>query len=107
LIENWIETDTALVVTSDKVSKRFEVNQFEFSSSDEDPEQRYDYIVDETKTFQELFGFGGAFTDSAGFNIALLDNEAQDKLIEAYYDPTGLDYSIGRVNMGGCDFSTR
>ena len=25
----------------------------------------------------------------------------------SYFDDSGLDYSIGRVNMGGCDFSTR
>ena len=27
--------------------------------------------------------------------------------IRSYYEETGLDYNIGRVNMGGCDFSTR
>jgi hypothetical protein len=25
----------------------------------------------------------------------------------SYYDPKGLDYNIGRLNMGGCDFSVR
>ena len=29
------------------------------------------------------------------------------KIVSAYYGPNGLDYSIGRVNMGGCDFSVR
>ncbi len=25
----------------------------------------------------------------------------------AYYSPNGLDYNLGRTNMGGCDFSVR
>ena len=28
-------------------------------------------------------------------------------LIRSYYGRTGLDYNLGRINMGGCDFSTR
>ena len=68
----------------------------------------YDYILDETKTFQEILGFGGAFTDSAGINIhSMNDENIVRKIIESYYDPKGLDYSIGRINMGGCDFSVR
>ena len=68
----------------------------------------YDYILDETKTFQEILGFGGAFTDSAGINIhSMNDENIVRNIIESYYDPKGLDYSIGRINMGGCDFSVR
>ena len=35
------------------------------------------------------------------------DEQAVRKIIQSYYDPKGLDYSIGRINMGGCDFSVR
>ena len=35
------------------------------------------------------------------------DENIVRKIIESYYDPKGLDYSIGRINMGGCDFSVR
>ena len=28
-------------------------------------------------------------------------------LYRSYYDPKGLDYNVGRLNMGGCDFSAR
>ena len=31
----------------------------------------------------------------------------QELLLSSYYGPTGLDYTLGRLNMGGCDFSTR
>jgi len=32
-------------------------------------------------TFQEIIGFGGAFTDAAGINIKSLPTDAQEKLI--------------------------
>ena len=35
------------------------------------------------------------------------DENIVRKIIESYYDPKGLDYSLGRINMGGCDFSVR
>merc|ERR1711963_1313466 len=65
-------------------------------------------VLDENETFQEILGFGGAFTDSAGYNINLMgDDSIKRKIIEAYYEPKNLDYSLGRTNLGGCDFSTR
>ena len=106
LIEDLIKPDQALIVTSDLASKRFEVKYASFGT-DEDPNM-YDYVLDESKTFQEILGFGGAFTDSAGFNIlSMPDEAARKKIIEAYYGKTGLDYNIGRINIGGCDFSSR
>ena len=57
--------------------------------------------------YQQLFGFGGAFTDAAGINIAKLSSEAQRLLIQSYYSEVGSEYNIGRINIGGCDFSDR
>ena len=59
------------------------------------------------QSFQTILGFGGAFTDSAGINIAKLDEDGRRGLIEAYFSASGLDYSLGRTNIGGCDFSPR
>lgn len=107
LIEELIKPDEVLLVTSDLASKRFEVSYASFGASEEDP-NAFEYILDESQKFQEILGFGGAFTDSAGFNIqSMPEEEARNKIIEAYYAPTGLDYSIGRLNIGGCDFSSR
>ena len=57
--------------------------------------------------YQEIFGFGGAFTDAAGINIAKLSQDAQTKMIESYYSDVGSEYNVGRINIGGCDFSDR
>lgn len=106
-INNLMDVSAALVVTSDQASKRMEVNYVDFNTEIDDQE-RYEYILDESQTFQTILGFGGAFTDSAGINIhSMNDEQVEKKIIEAYYDVKGLDYTIGRLNMGGCDFSIR
>ncbi|KAK7486771.1 hypothetical protein BaRGS_00021918 [Batillaria attramentaria] len=64
------------------------------------------YELHRNKTRQSIIGFGGAFTDSAGINIASLPQAAQDKLIRSYFAPEGIEYNIGRVPMASCDFST-
>ena len=64
--------------------------------------------IDSTKQYQTILGYGGAFTDSTGINIKKLSPATQDQLIRAYYDPVkGSRYSLGRVPIGGTDFSTR
>ncbi|XP_053995684.1 lysosomal acid glucosylceramidase-like [Hylaeus anthracinus] len=64
--------------------------------------------IDTTKRYQRIQGFGGAFTDSAGINIRKLSAATQDQLIRTYFDPNaGSKYTLGRVPIGGTDFSTR
>ena len=63
--------------------------------------------LNQSVRFQQIFGFGGAFTDAAGINIASLSEETQTKLMESYYSPLGSEYNVGRINIGGCDFSDR
>ncbi|MDD3478141.1 MAG: glycoside hydrolase family 30 protein, partial [Candidatus Izemoplasmatales bacterium] len=60
------------------------------------PKQRY----------QTIFGFGGAFTESACYNLYRVNEEVREKALELYFDPEkGLGYTIGRVSIHGCDFS--
>ncbi|XP_076249036.1 lysosomal acid glucosylceramidase-like [Calliopsis andreniformis] len=64
--------------------------------------------LDPSKTYQRILGFGGAFTDSTGINIKKLSEGAQKQIIRTYYHPkTGSRYTIGRIPIGGTDFSTR
>lgn len=39
-------------------------------------------IVNQTQTYQEIFGFGGAVTDSAAINIFNLTQKAADNLLK-------------------------
>ena len=45
--------------------------------------------MNKNKTRQAITGFGGAFTDAAGINIASLPKAAQVKLIQAYFASDG------------------
>lgn len=56
---------------------------------------------------QEILGFGGAFTDATGINIRQLSEDVQTKLLDSYFGKDGLQYNVGRVPMGGTDFSTK
>lgn len=40
-------------------------------------------------------------------NIASLSPAAQTNLLAAYYNASGIQYTLGRVPIAGCDFSTR
>ncbi|CAJ0579709.1 unnamed protein product, partial [Mesorhabditis spiculigera] len=63
--------------------------------------------VDASKTYQTIYGFGGAITDAVGINLLSLSQPVRDTLMKQYYGPTGIDYRITRVPMASCDFSTR
>ncbi|CAL1684507.1 unnamed protein product [Lasius platythorax] len=64
-------------------------------------------IVNQTDMYQEIFGFGGAVTDSAAINILNLTQKASDNLLKSYFGRHGIDYNFIRTPMGGSDFSTR
>ncbi|XP_065210514.1 lysosomal acid glucosylceramidase-like [Planococcus citri] len=63
--------------------------------------------IDTTVKLQKIMGFGGAFSDSASGNIWSLSPLARKQLMQSYYGPFGLQYVLGRVPIGGTDFSSR
>ncbi|MCI4374640.1 hypothetical protein PGIGA_G00008390 [Pangasianodon gigas] len=60
-----------------------------------------------TEKYQHVKGFGGAMTDAAAMNILSLSTRAQDQLLRQYFSPEGIEYTVVRVPMASCDFSTR
>lgn len=63
--------------------------------------------IDHKSRYQDIKGFGGAFTDAAGINIRNLSEATQEQLFNTYFAKEGNRYNIGRVPVGGTDFSTR
>ncbi|GHU97669.1 glycosyl hydrolase [Spirochaetia bacterium] len=55
--------------------------------------------------YQIFEGFGGAFTDSAGYVFSLMNDEAKQRLLAAYFGPGGAGYTLGRISLDSCDFS--
>ncbi|KAL5005208.1 hypothetical protein ScPMuIL_018664 [Solemya velum] len=98
------QTGSYTLYQSTKSGDRFRTNQSVFSQS---PSSSVVLSLKVNQSYQTILGFGGAFTDAAGINIKSLSPKAQDKLLHSYYAPEGIEYTVGRIPMGSCDFSTR
>ena len=57
--------------------------------------------------FQEILGFGGAFTDAACYMFNQLAPEAREKLFHEYFHPSEMGLNVGRVCVGSSDYSTK
>lgn len=105
-----VQKTTKGVVTSFQTSKdgdRFAEKKLHFSESPIKNSANITVTIDHKQKFQKVIGFGGAFTDAAGLNIAKLPKELQERLIKDYFGKNGIEYTVGRVPIGGSDFSTR
>lgn len=99
-----------LTFESNKAGLRFRKTTGHFKVASDIPHSHNDtvtIVVDTSKTYQTIIGFGGAFTDAAGINIKSLPDNMQEDIIRSYYTEKGLSYNIGRVPMASCDFSVR
>lgn len=62
--------------------------------------------VNTDKTFQQIIGFGGAFTEAAAYTLSKMDPEKKEEIVKKYFDPIeGLGYNLGRVHIHSCDFA--
>jgi glucosylceramidase len=58
-------------------------------------------------TYQEILGFGGAFTDASCYLLHSMDPEARSALLSDLYGLSGLRLSVGRTCIGTSDYSTK
>uniref|UniRef100_F1L2Y4 Glucosylceramidase n=1 Tax=Ascaris suum TaxID=6253 RepID=F1L2Y4_ASCSU len=99
---------TAVIYQSSLSGKRFERSTASFKPCDEKLEgvRMVDVKVNGQVRYQSIIGFGGAFTDAAGINVNSLPSGAAEELLQSYFGKHGLQYSVGRIPMASCDFST-
>ena len=63
--------------------------------------------VKPNKQFQTFLGIGGAITDASAEVFAALPKDKQNQLLKSYYDKEeGIGYSLIRVPIHSCDFSS-
>ena len=63
-------------------------------------------LVDADVPYQEIEGFGGAFTEAAALTFCRLSSLRQAEFLKACFDPVeGLGYSLCRTHINSCDFS--
>ncbi|BDI32046.1 glycosyl hydrolase [Capsulimonas corticalis] len=64
-------------------------------------------LLDPTRRFQTIVGFGGALTDSSAETFYKLPADKQAEILSAYFSvDKGIGYSLGRTNINSCDFSS-
>ena len=73
----------------------------------EQPDENFPtIIIDESKSFQAIEGFGGAFTDAAATTFSKLPKEAQDAFLKECFDPVaGNAYTLCRTTIHSSDYS--
>ncbi len=63
-------------------------------------------FIDTAVKFQEIQGFGGAFTEAAAVTLDKMPSHLRQEILEAYFSPNiGNAYSLCRTHINSCDFS--
>jgi glucosylceramidase len=96
---------TVLSFQTSQSGDRFKETKHTFTTK-----SNQDHIVltlDKSKKFQKIFGIGAAFTDAATINIGSLPKDMTERLVKDYFSPSGIEFSMARIPIAGCDFSTR
>jgi glucosylceramidase len=60
-----------------------------------------------TMKFQELLGFGGAFTDATCYMFNRLLPSEREKLFHELFHPSEMGLSVGRICVGASDYSIK
>ncbi len=89
--------------SSDRLSRR---SPLAFRPDASGIENKVVNVYDEV-SFQEIIGFGGAFTESAAVTWGKLPEAKREAILEACFSPSrGHGYTFCRTHMNSCDFST-
>ena len=57
--------------------------------------------------YQEILGFGAAFTDAACYTFHRLDAAAREQLFRELFHPSGMGMNVCRTCIGASDYSTK
>ncbi|CAG2165024.1 unnamed protein product [Oppiella nova] len=99
---------TVLVFETNKKGDRLKQTVVKVSTQyTETADESIVLTIDKNTKYQKIIGFGGAFTDASGLNLKSLPQELATNVIKDYFSSNGIEYSMGRVPIAGCDFSPR
>jgi glucosylceramidase len=64
-------------------------------------------VITPGKRFQELLGFGAAFTDASCYMLNQLAPDSLDRLIRELFLPSEMGFNVCRVCVGASDYATK
>jgi len=62
-------------------------------------------VIDPEQRYQQIVGFGGAFTESSAYVLDQLSDAKRADVIRHYFGTDGAAYSLTRTHINSCDFS--
>jgi glucosylceramidase len=90
--------------TQDRLTQKESVK---FEPYEQPDESHPAIMIDVSKKFQTIEGFGGAFTDASAETFYKLPPQKQKEFIDACFDAkNGNAYTLCRMNIHSCDFSS-
>ena len=63
--------------------------------------------IDPGTKYQDILGFGGAFTDATCYTFNRLDPGVREKVFHELFDPSEMGLSVCRTCIGSSDYSTQ
>lgn len=63
-------------------------------------------VIDPTKMYQDVLGFGAAMTDASTYLISQLSPDAREKFLHELFHPSELGMGVTRICVGSSDYST-
>jgi glucosylceramidase len=63
-------------------------------------------VLDPSKTYQDILGFGASFTDASCYLLDRLERPVRTRLFHELFDPSEMGFSVGRICMGASDYAT-
>lgn len=64
-------------------------------------------VLDPEKTYQDVLGFGAAFTDAACYMFNQMAPANREKLLHEFFHPSELAFNVCRLCIGSSDYSTK
>jgi glucosylceramidase len=93
-------------LTARDLSARLQAVPIDAHLSSTNPRDLASVRVEPRVRYQEIVGFGGAFTDAAGYVLQKMPAAKQEEILRAYFDPVqGIGYTLCRTHINSCDFS--
>ncbi len=99
--------EARVFITAETTGQLLDDTGFRAFETLEQPDENYPaIIIDDDVTFQEIEGFGGAFTDAAAITFGKLPENVQEQFLKACFDPDeGNGYNLCRTTIHSCDYS--
>lgn len=103
-----------LMTNCSEQQKKMELSSFQtsrlgdnFKAQEGVDHKQVEFIIqlESAISYQEILGFGGAFTEASAHLIMGMDSSSREEILALYFSNDQGNYSMMRTHMNSCDFS--